>query len=104
MKLIEFRPGGHTITLSILGEEWEGIVYRFRGRDMIFLIGELPKGMAVDKRYRFRIDYRYWYVASYMDHFDDLSERVKALNPFGNSWILVQKDGPEHPVMVGHIQ
>jgi hypothetical protein len=104
MKLIEFRPEGHTITLDIMGKKWEGITYRWQGRDTMYLVGELPKAWTHEHRCRFRINYKYWYVVAYMDHFDDLSEQVKTLNPFGNDWILVQKDGPVLPVVVGHIQ
>jgi hypothetical protein len=104
MKLIEFRPEGHTITLDIMGERWEGITYRCQGRDTMYLVGELPKSWTYKHRCRFRINYQYWYMAAHMDRFDDLSEQVKTFHPFGNNWILIQKDGPVYPVVVGHIQ
>jgi hypothetical protein len=105
MKLIEFRPNGHTITLNILGERWEGISYRCNGVPTMYLIGELPQVWTYPERVRFRINFRDWYVAAYMDHFDSLSDQVKTFHPFGNNWILVSRQGGrEYPTIPGHIE
>jgi hypothetical protein len=104
MKLIEFRPEGHTITLHIMGEKWEGIAYLCRGLQTMYLVGDLPKVWTYKDRVRFRINFRNWYVGAYMDNFDELSDQVKTFHPFGNAWILVQREGPKYPRVQGHIE
>ena len=78
------------ITLTIGKQSWEGAVYTLRGRRWFYLHGELPKSYGPGPKtcYRFPEDDTDWFIAGYMDNYDNLNDFQQAFYPFGNHWTM----------------
>lgn len=92
------------ITLTIKEQSWEGAMYRQQGIQQYYLVGMHPEPKQ-GVYYQVAGNNNDWYLAAYLDNYDDIRDRSKRYHPFGNNWILkawtlpcaIDEGEPKHP-------
>jgi len=94
LRSLEGTTDVEPVILTIGMQTWFGAVYTQRGKQHYYLVGFRPHQRGPKTCYRFAGDDRDWYVACYMNNYNDLPPVPKSYHPFGNNWMMMAWDAP----------
>ena len=76
------------VTVAIGKSTWEGAVYTQRNERRYYLVGKRPHAKGPETCYLFAPDPRDWYVAGWVQNYDELPPVQQNYHPFGNHFLL----------------